>query len=153
MSTLGRAVAVRQQVLVGNTKDGGIMQDSDNFSDHDSQIGYVSSSYVERSRIILYFINLTVLVLVALAGALMFAQAPTRRLSPLMDRDKEFLTAINSAPPEIRDSTGVFVLEDHGFTRYETAETASTVLWNGAPAIFPQCAMTQRAPLVRCRRH
>jgi hypothetical protein len=43
--------------------------------------------------------------------------AQQQRPSPLMNRDEEISTALNSAPPEVRGNAGVYVLEEHGFVK------------------------------------
>lgn len=63
------------------------MQDLGNFSNHDSQIGRVSSSYVGRSRRVRNFLNLTTLILLALAGVLALAQSPKGSPAPFIDQE------------------------------------------------------------------
>ncbi len=94
------------------------MQIANSFRMHGSQIGYAANSlYVERSAILRNLINLTALAFLALAGVRASAQAAPATPTPLMDRDKEFQMAVISAPPEIRDGAGVYVLEVHGFVK------------------------------------
>ena len=56
--------------------------------------------------------------MVVVAGVLPFPHATqAQRPSPLMDRDQEIATALRSAPPELRGSAGVYVLDQHGFVK------------------------------------
>jgi hypothetical protein len=85
-------------------------------------------------------INLTALVLLALAGVRASAQAPPGTPSPLMDRDKEFQMAVVSAPPEIRDSTGVYVLEEHGFIKVRDSRNGfNCIVERRARHLSPMC--------------
>ncbi len=55
-----------------------------------------------------------------------------------MDRDKEFQMAVISAPPEIRDGTGVYVLEEHGFIRVRDSRNGfSCIVERRARHLFP----------------
>ena len=99
------------------------MQVPGSFSSHGSQIAHAAnSSLVERPRMVRNLINLTALVLLALAGVRVSAQAPPGTPSPLMDQDKEFQMAVVSAPPEIREGAGVYVLEEHGFIKVRDSQ-------------------------------
>jgi hypothetical protein len=105
-----------------------------------SQIRHFSSSYIERSGISRMFMNLIALLLLMLAGVAALAQALPRPESPLMDRDKEFQLAIVSAPPEIRDTTGVFVLEEHGFVRVRDSQNGfNCIVERRAKHLSPMC--------------
>jgi hypothetical protein len=56
--------------------------------------------------------------MVVVAGFSPFRHATqAQRPSPLMDRDQEVATALSSAPPELRGSAGVYVLDPHGFVK------------------------------------
>lgn len=53
---------------------------------------------------------------------------------------KEFQLAINSAPPEIRDSTGVFVLEEHGFVKVRDSRNGfNCIVERRARHLSPMC--------------
>ena len=68
------------------------------------------------------------------------ALAPTAALSHLMDRDKEFQMAVISAPPEIRDSSGVYVLEEHGFIKVRDSRNGfNCIVERRAKHLSPMC--------------
>ncbi len=117
------------------------MQVLGSFSSRTSQIGYVASSpYAVRSRMVRNLMNLTAMVLLASAGVRAFAQVPSGTPSPLMDRDKEFQMAVISAPPEIRDSTGVYVLKEHGFIKVRDSRNGfNCIVERRARHLSPMC--------------
>jgi hypothetical protein len=108
---------------------------------HGSQIGDAANSpYVERPRMLRTFIHLTTLVLLALAGVRASAQVPLGTPSPLMDRDKEFQMAVISGPPEIRDSSGVYVLGEHGFIKVRDSRNGfNCIVERRARHLSPMC--------------
>ena len=68
------------------------------------------------------------------------AQASTATPLPLMDRDKEFQMAVISSPPEIRDSSGVYVLEEHGFIKVRDSRNGfNCIVERRAGHLSPMC--------------
>jgi hypothetical protein len=75
-----------------------------------------------------------------LVSAVALAQAPPQLQSPLMNGDSEFQLAIASAPPEIRDSAGVFVLEEQGFIKVRESQNGfNCIVERRARHLSPMC--------------
>lgn len=85
-------------------------------------------------------ISLTALVLLALAGVRASTQVPTGPPAPLIDRGKEFQMAVISAPPEVRNSSGVCVLEEHGFVKVRDSRNGfNWIVERRATHLSPTC--------------
>jgi hypothetical protein len=79
--------------------------------------------------------------LLALTSISAFPQATQHQhASPLMDRDQEIATALSSAPPEVRTSAGVYVLEEHGFVKVRESQNGfNCIVERRAKHISPMC--------------